>query len=148
MRMNDLNDCPVCELPLKSHGRQGLIYCLRAKPALEEDEADPISIKTESEIRHAFAHLWYAVDDLIDGCPLAAREELRSIAGLIFWDDDSNQGIERWLRARRHHEKLQGKEELQGQEVLQGQVGQAKHREEAREGQGPQAEGDQEVGEG
>ncbi len=48
-----------------------------------------MTIKEDSELQHALAHLWLAVDHLVRGEEKAAAYELDSIAGLIFFDDDA-----------------------------------------------------------
>ncbi len=47
-----------------------------------------ISIKKNPELRHALAHMYYAIECLTRGKLDAALFELESIEGLIFWDDD------------------------------------------------------------
>lgn len=47
-----------------------------------------MSIKEDSEVQHALAHLWLAVDYLAKGEPEAARYELDGIEGLIFFADE------------------------------------------------------------
>ena len=59
-----------------------------------------IDIKNEPELRHAFAHISYAIRALADGCPRVAQMELDSIEELIFWADDSNEALELDLAAR------------------------------------------------
>lgn len=87
-----------------------------------------IDIKDEPELRHALAHITYAIEALADPggpCIRVAQMEIESIKELIFWGDDSNQALEadlghRWEQ-NREEEDLQGQEELQGKEVVQGQ---------------------------
>ena len=47
-----------------------------------------LSIKEHPELRHALAHLYYALEALARGDKSEALYEIRSIEGLIFWDTD------------------------------------------------------------
>jgi len=49
-----------------------------------------ISLKREAELRHALAHLYYAIEALAKGAKGEAIYELKSVEGLIFWDDDDD----------------------------------------------------------
>ncbi len=74
--------------------------------------ADALVIKTEPELRHVLAHLYYAIDHLVAGRSLMAQNELKSIEGLVFFDGDDDQ-YESWLQAKLSpkegsDEKLQG----------------------------------------
>lgn len=85
-------------------------------------ECDPfpnqIVIKLEPELRHALAHIWYAIDALAHGCPLVAIQEIKCIEALIFFDGD-DQDIESWLKKNAGgYNRGRKEEELQGQEKL------------------------------
>lgn len=58
-----------------------------------------ISVKTEAELRHVLAHLYYAIEHLAAEPPRSALAtmELKSIEGLVFWDG-GDEDIEAWLR--------------------------------------------------
>lgn len=74
-----------------------------------------MNIKEEPELRHALAHIYYAIEALSNGHAAEALYELKSIEGLVFWDsdDDMTKYTEKW------HEKLQKQEEkLQEKEVI------------------------------
>lgn len=86
-----------------------------------------IDVKSEPELRHALAHLWYAIDALAEGCPKVAQMELQSISSIIFWSDDSNPAIEKYLERGccddaeeedEEEKELQGQEELPRQEAV------------------------------
>ena len=87
---------------------------------------DIISIKDEPELRHALAHMYYAIEALSKGNKREALYELKSIESLIFWEDDEHMTAYVESNNGKMHSKeekeLQGKEELQGQdqEILQG----------------------------
>ena len=48
-----------------------------------------MTIKDDSELQHALAHIWLAVDYLARGKNKAALYELDSIEGLIFFNDEA-----------------------------------------------------------
>jgi len=76
-----------------------------------------ISIKEHAELRHALAHMYYAIQALAEGHAAEALYELKSIEGLVFWDSD--EAMTAFCEAQ--HEKLQRQKELQGQEeVVEG----------------------------
>ncbi len=61
--------------------------------------ADALVVKTEPELRHVLAHLYYAIDHLVADRPIMAMNELKSIEGLVFFDGDDDQ-YESWLQAK------------------------------------------------
>ena len=61
-----------------------------------------------AELRHVLAHLIYSIEAHLAGCPTTAQYELDSIKELVFWSDDSYEGIEADLRAK------EGKREREG----------------------------------
>ncbi len=46
-----------------------------------------MSIKEDAELQHVLGHLWLAIEHATQGDNAAARYELDSIEGLIFFDD-------------------------------------------------------------
>jgi len=80
-----------------------------------------LSIKDEPELRHALAHMYYAIEALSKGHKKEAAYELRSIEALIFWEDDEHMTAH--IEGKANEEVQQAKEEkLQGQEELQGKT--------------------------
>ena len=61
----------------------------------------PLSIKMEPELRHALAHMIYAIDALAKGEVEEAKFEIESIRGLVFWDSDEGQTADSKEWARR-----------------------------------------------
>lgn len=51
---------------------------------------DQITIKMEPELRHALAHIYYAVEALAHNRPISALDNLRSIESLIMFDGDED----------------------------------------------------------
>lgn len=49
-----------------------------------------INIKEHPELRHALAHMFYAIRSLVEGHPAEADFELDSVEGLVFWEDDDH----------------------------------------------------------
>lgn len=79
-----------------------------------------IDIKDEPELRHVLAHIFYAIEALKAGCPLATQFELDGVKELVFWGDDSYEAIEADLQRREKlREEEDGQEELSGQKELQ-----------------------------
>lgn len=74
-----------------------------------------IDVKYEAEIRHVFAHIMIAIERLADGCPRAAQMEIDGIKELVFWADESSQGIEDDLIRRENRDGAQ-EDDLQGEE--------------------------------
>lgn len=79
-----------------------------------------ISIKEHPELRHALAHLYYAIEALSRDSKAEAIYELKSIEALIFWEDDEH--MTRFVESlkRKDDEKVQQEKELQGQEEVGG----------------------------
>lgn len=84
-------------------------------------------IKQHSEIQHALAHFWIAIDYLLKGEVEAARYELDSIEGLIFFDDEQDRLKQ--LKGDHHGSKsLQGsttetqQDQVEAQAKTEGQV--------------------------
>ncbi len=46
-----------------------------------------MTIKEDAEVQHVLGHMWLALEHLAQGDQAAARYELDSIEGLIFFDD-------------------------------------------------------------
>lgn len=82
-----------------------------------------ISIKMEPELRHALAHLIYAVDALAKGDLAEAQYEIESIKGLVFWDSDAGQTVDarEWLARQTSAEEndhgQEGRQEVQPKDV-------------------------------
>jgi len=51
---------------------------------------EKISIKEHPELRHALAHIYYAIEALAKGSKAEAIYELESIEALVFWEDDEH----------------------------------------------------------
>jgi len=71
----------------------------KATPAQIRAFEEALCVRTEPELRHVLAHLYYAIDHVIAQRYSTARMELKSIEGLIFFeggDDD----YEAWLRRK------------------------------------------------
>jgi hypothetical protein len=49
-----------------------------------------INIKEEPELRHALAHITYAIRALAEGNKAVAVYELDQIESLVFWEDDEH----------------------------------------------------------
>lgn len=82
---------------------------------------ETMSIKDEPELRHALAHMYYAIEALSKGHKKEAAYELKSIEALIFWEDDEHMTAH--IEGKANEEMQQAeKEKLQGQEVLQGET--------------------------
>lgn len=62
-----------------------------------------INIKDHPELRHALAHIYYAIEAVSQGNCKEARYELESIEGLIFWEDDEH--MTRHLEGKKHASK-------------------------------------------
>ncbi len=89
-----------------------------------------VSVREEPELRHVFAHMLYAIRALAGGHVRVAEYEVAQVEGLVMWDDDSDEAVERWLAAKEERdageaqgrqEVVQGEEELSGEEELQGE---------------------------
>lgn len=80
------------------------------------DPEEVLSIKDEPELRHALAHMYYAIEALAKGHRIEALYELKSIEALIFWEDDDHMTK---LLERGNAEKAQ---DMQVEEELQGEV--------------------------
>lgn len=79
-----------------------------------------ISIKKHPELRHALAHMYYAIECLTRGKTDAALFELESIEGLIFWDDDRD--MERSLEGYiDNQESEDGEESSESEQEVQWQ---------------------------
>lgn len=59
---------------------------------------DYISVKSEPEIRHIFAHLMFAIECLIKNCPNGAMDNIKSVEGLIMFDGDDPEDWERYYQ--------------------------------------------------
>ena len=70
--------------------------------------SDQLVIKMQPELRHALAHIWYAVEALAHGRNVSALAELRSIESLVFFDGDDSD-YEAWLKARLREAHMAGK---------------------------------------
>lgn len=85
-----------------------------------------ISIKSEAELRHALAHIIYAIEALAEDPPCihVAQMEVDSIKELIFWGNDSNEALEAYFTEKEQDdgEELQRKKDVQGKEDLQRKV--------------------------
>ena len=50
-----------------------------------------IKIKSNPELRHVLAHMVVAMQEIIDGHPLSAEENLRSIESVLFYEDEEHE---------------------------------------------------------
>ena len=55
-------------------------------------------VKTEPELRHIIAHLIFAIECLIDKCPMGAMDNIKSIEGLIMFDGDNPKDWEKYYK--------------------------------------------------
>ena len=92
-----------------------------------------LSLKMEPELRHALAHILYAIDSLAKGVESIAKDaglkpsadlaeaqyELDSIRGLVFWDSDAGQTADaaEWRRRQLESQEENHGEEVQHQDV-------------------------------
>lgn len=75
---------------------------------------ETMSIKDEPELRHALAHMYYAIEALSKGHKKEAAYELKSIEALIFWEDDEHMTAH--IEGKANEEMQQAeKEKLQGE---------------------------------
>lgn len=54
------------------------------------EDVPVLSVKSEPELRHVLAHLWYALEAMCRGKCGEALYELKSVEGLIFFEDDES----------------------------------------------------------
>lgn len=57
-----------------------------------------VIIKMNPELRHVFAHLYYAIEAAIEKCPNSAMDNLKSIEGLIMFEGDEHKDWERYYK--------------------------------------------------
>ncbi len=74
-----------------------------------------VILKEHHELRHFLAHLYAAIEAVRTGHTLVAEQELESVAGLVFFDNDTNEALERELTTRG-----EDKHGSQTQEPVQG----------------------------
>jgi hypothetical protein len=82
-----------------------------------------MSIKDDSELQHALAHIWNAIDHVAKGEKAAALYELDSVEGLIFFNNEAER--------LEHLERLNYGEE---KEPMPGSATEAAHEEASEAG--------------